>query len=248
MKNTQEAINMAAQNAALADLNLDGLIEEADDDFELADLEGLEEIIDEDPTEDDEVDMEVSAEDAELIEGEIVKAELYENSAVKPSDIDTSGKKPKKAKTPKSEKAKIEKRTPRVSVEELPAEIFVLKSGETASEENKTAVLATRPGQKKIAEKFDNLFSNLNTDKLPSTYVVKCFKFLDAQKTVTSAEMINMLCADYGVGTARSQVGQIMKLFDTVGIATRGKNVLTIKEDSMVAERLRGLINPVTAS
>ena len=68
------------------------------------------------------------------------------------------------------------------------------------------------------------------------------FKLLDEKKSATSADIIAAYKASgLGEGTARSQSGQIMHLFHVVGIADRANQVLTLKEDSKIAERLRAV-------
>lgn len=138
--------------------------------------------------------------------------------------------------------------TPRATKElaAVPAEFFdlVADSGRDAAEleANKTAVMAKRPDQVKIAEKFDNLFTQLAAGRTPSTYVMQAFKLLDEKKTVSSADLIaNYRAAGLGDGTARSQTGQIMVLLDVVGIATRTGKTLTLLANSKIAERIRAL-------
>lgn len=68
------------------------------------------------------------------------------------------------------------------------------------------------------------------------------FKLLDEKKTVISADVVGAYKAsDLGEGTARSQSGQIMHLFATVGIADRSGQSLTLKGDSTIAERIHKL-------
>lgn len=111
---------------------------------------------------------------------------------------------------------------------------------------DKATVIGMIPKQKKIAEKFENLFAAISIGKSPSVYVMQCFAMLDEKKTVTSADLVAGLCASnsragkpYDDGTARSQTGQIMALFDVVGIAKRSGNVLTLNTDSAIAAKLR---------
>ena len=75
------------------------------------------------------------------------------------------------------------------------------------------------------------------------------FDLLDAQKTLTSADIIaHYRAAGLGDGTARSQCGQIMVLFDLVEIAKREGNKLSMIADSLVAKRIRDLKSVPTAS
>lgn len=149
----------------------------------------------------------------------------------------------KKSSTPKEKKEGVA-RTPR-DISTVPAEFFAL-TAEQAAEVDLDAVKAKTmtliPGQKKIAEKFENLFTALSVNKAPSTYVMIAFKLLDEKKTVTSADVIGAYkTAGLGEGTARSQSGQIMNLFATVGIATRSGQTLTLNDNSKIAERIRDL-------
>lgn len=133
----------------------------------------------------------------------------------------------------------------------LPDAAFVLTTTPPADlSANKVDVLKTRPLQKKIAEKFDNTLSALNAGKAPSTYVMDCFRILDAKNEVTSTELVNGLKAisrkdgvqNYTDGTARSQAGQIMELFKVLQIATRAKQTLTLNPDSALAAQLRKFV------
>lgn len=136
--------------------------------------------------------------------------------------------------------------TPRVkvSIESLPAERFVLSTSDTPAdlEANKAEVLATRPKQVKIAEKFDNVIGALAAGRAPSVYVMKCFAVLDKRGEVTSADLVAALSVDYELGTARSQAGQIMELFRVLGIASRDKQTLKLYPDSSYAAQLRTLL------
>lgn len=113
----------------------------------------------------------------------------------------------------------------------------------------KTNVLARRPAQKKIADKFDNLFQSIAAGSKPSVYVMACFAVLAAKKTITQSDLVVALKATsskkgagYSEGTARSQAGQIMVLFDLVGIATRVKQSLTLNPMSRVANVLKTMM------
>lgn len=158
-------------------------------------------------------------------------------------------KKTKGAKTPRAPRAAstAAPRTPRIDLSSLDAVNFVLEGDASAmSDEDKdaakTATLALMPSQKKVAEKFDNVFQQLAAGKLPSVYVVQAFKLLDTKKTMSSSDLTGDFKARYSQGTAMSQAGQIMNLFDTLKIATRSKNVLVLNEESVIAQRLRDAI------
>ncbi len=122
-------------------------------------------------------------------------------------------------------------------------EFFQLTQSDAA---NKAAVIADRPLQKKIAEKFDQLFLTLSVGKRPSTYVEAAFRLLNTTKEMTSTELVAAYKASgLNDGTARSQAGQIMVLFNTVKIADRTGQKLTLRTDSVIAQRLRTIIGLV---
>lgn len=197
--------------------------------------------------------QEITADDERAIEALNVKSEVYE--AVEPTEItENPGKKPRKAragekaaKAPKEPKAASEKK-PKIErdLNALPADLFQLS---TALENDAATVIALRPPQKKIAEKFDNVFQALAAGRAPSVYVMDCFNALDAApgKSLTSKELIGILTSTrtskrtYSQGTASSQVGQIMVLFPVLGVAGRTGNALSLNEFSKIAERLRAL-------
>lgn len=201
-----------------------------------------------DETEDAEIEeIEVgAADDDELraLEVDLTKAEVYEAAKgekgiveLKPAE---KAVKEKKARAPKAAKAAAPKLTRDLST--LSADAFLLKAGGDAAADKK-ALLAKRPSQKKIAEKFDQTIAALAIGRKPSTYVIDCFKVLDAKKSVTSTDLVAALRAeDYSDGTARSQVGQIMVLFDLLGIAARNKGALELVTESAFADRLRKVL------
>lgn len=142
--------------------------------------------------------------------------------------------------------------TPRTSTPRAPRdmasvspECFILNGdASTRSDEDKaaakTAVMAATPGQKKVAEKFENVFLNMSAGRAPSKYVMTAFAALDKNKTMSSSEVVAAFkTSGVGEGTARSQSGQIMVLFAALGIAERDGKTLKMKEDSNVAEYLR---------
>lgn len=157
----------------------------------------------------------------------------------------TSTKKKRAASTSKAPKAKVER-----DLSALPADIFVLNIGATPGDPDayKASVISRRPNQKKIAEKFDNLFTSIAAGKKPSVYTMFAFGVLDQSKEITSSDLVAAMKASasrsgaaYNEGTARSQAGQMMALFASVGIATRNGQKLTMNTDSKIAERLRAL-------
>ena len=149
------------------------------------------------------------------------------------------------ARTTRAPKAPKAPAAPRASkdISTLPAERFVL-SGTLPSdlEANKASVLASRPTQVKIAEKFDNVISSLAAGRKPSGYVMKCFAVLQARGEVTSGDLVAALQTEYSVGTSRSQAGQMMELFNVLGIAVRTKQSLKLIPDSTYAAELGALL------
>lgn len=183
-------------------------------------------------------------------------AEAYAESL--PDSADPAGAKAKKAShkpdlSDPASKAKVvrakkerkdgEARTPR-DISSVAPEFFALTepADDADLEAIRAATMALKPEQKKIAEKFDNLFTSISVGKAPSTYVMIAFKLLDEKKECTSTDIVAAYkAADLGEGTARSQSGQIMNLFATVGIAQRTNQQLKLRADSKIAERLRAL-------
>lgn len=202
-------------------------------------------VVTEGPENDAEIIEALDSADEAVIEAEVERIEAVESQTVTTADTAPSAETvaaaaaaaPKKAKTPSE---------PRVSrdVGALKADFFVLTTDVPADlEANKVAVMGTRPEQKKIAEKFDNVLTSIAAGKLPSVYVVECFKVLQAKGSATSTELVTALkAAKYTDGTARSQAGQIMALFATLKIADRAGSTLTLRADSTLATALAGLI------
>jgi hypothetical protein len=121
----------------------------------------------------------------------------------------------------------------------------------TALTQAKTDTIALKPGQVKIAEKFENLFTAVAAGKLPSIYTMVAFRLLDANKAITSADLIaayKTSLTNCGEGTARSQCGQLMNLLSAVKIADRSGNTLVLRSDSLLAERIRELEKPAAAA
>lgn len=174
---------------------------------------------------------------------DIEETKIANASGVKVKSTRTVSKAPRVAST---------SATPRVvrDLNSVEAEIFVLsKSAVYSSADdivfNKVSVISRRPTQVKIAEKFDNLFTSLAGGRKPSTYVMQAFDMLDAKGEITSAEIVaGFKAAGLGDGTAQSQTGQIMVLFNVTGIAARVGQKLTLNADSRIAERIRDLKSP----
>lgn len=148
-----------------------------------------------------------------------------------------STKPPRTAKTPR---APSTPRAPRTDLSALDDAVFEITKGQPA---NKAAVIASKPLQVKIGEKFENLFLAIASGKLPSHYTVIAFNKLCETGTMTSADLVGAYrAAGLKDGTARSQAGQLMELFKVVGIAHRAGQALTLRADSVVAEKLTQII------
>jgi hypothetical protein len=193
----------------------------------------------------------LSADDLSAIEVTEAMDEAYADQEV--STVDVEASEPKAVEAAKPAKAK-KAATPRAPKElsSIDPDFFILDTtfaGDTDDLiENQAKVIGRMPTQKKIAEKFDNLFRSLSVGKKPSVYVMACFEALVAKGEVTNADLVAALRASssrsgagYNEGTARSQAGQIMVLFDVVGIASRSGQTLTINPNSKIAERLKAL-------
>jgi len=191
---------------------------------------------------------ELDPEQERAVEAAIARSEVYAESEASATTI---GEEPAAAETPtpkargKKASAGGGKRVPR-DLNTLAPEAFVLTVTPPADlDANKSEVLALRPKQVKIAEKFDNILTSLSVGKPPSVYIMTCFKTLEAMKTVKSADLVAAIQASTtkggsakAIGTARSQTGQIMNLFAALGIATRNGNMLTLNDESALAAKL----------
>lgn len=183
------------------------------------------------------------------LELEVAKADSYEEQEAGAGDVTveaiTEEPAAKPTKTTRAKKAASPKVSVNRDLSTLAAAAFVLSETDVPAdlEANKTTVLALRPTQKKIAEKFDNVISSLAASKLPSTYVVDAYKVLKAKSSVTSSELVAAFMADdYNEGTARSQTGQIMNLFAALKIANRSGSSLVLNADSALGARLNNLL------
>ncbi|TDW20485.1 hypothetical protein EV128_125115 [Rhizobium azibense] len=248
LNTSTSAVALAGSTAAalddlLDDLELDGL-----DGEEVTDA--VEEVVEASAIVED--SAEVTEEDLENVNIDDLEMSLdrEEGYASQESELSVAEKPANAVAEAKSKPAKAAKtpsapRTPR-DMASLDAKVFVLEGdASTMSEDdlndNKVAVMATVPSQKKIAEKFENLFAALHAGKQPSVYVTQAFKLLDEKKTITGTDVTTMFKASYKQGTAQSQSGQIMTLFEAAKIATRTKNTLVLNENSTVAQRLRDI-------
>lgn len=256
---TPRAADQEAEIGAIIDA-LDALDLSADDDSAetgpVTSLDALEELVlsapevtaePEDVIEDDADTESLDPEEQRALELDLLKVEAYEAEAgevAATAPVTPLATTP--AKTPKAPRAAATPRTPR-DLSALPDDAFQLFEG---SVPNPAAVRSLRPTQKKVAEKFDNLFLSLHAGKKPMNYTLDLFKVLeDLSGTATSEQLVKGLMgkpksdgSTYSIGTARSQVGQIMTLFATVGIATRTGQTITLKPNSVLAAKMRKLI------
>lgn len=230
----------------VAEIEAEAAGEEADVEI---DLEGLDEAV---------RDLEVeAAREAAYAEQEAVP----EHESVAPAD--PSEKPAKKARAPKKaaapaepgeEKAAKAPRAPRTTLSDLPDTAFVLDTSvdedPAALAENRAAVMARRPAQVKVAEKFDNVLLSVAAGRAPSTYTMDCYRALKATGRTSSAALAATLTATdkkggggtYTIGTARSQSGQFMALAPALKIATREGKELVLNPDSLIAMALDALI------
>lgn len=234
----------------IGDMNTDGVnVDEIIAAQEVAEEESS--VIEELPIEELPIDENTELDDAQMaaLDADIERQENYQTqvsatvATVDPAVVKTSAKKTKTSKSANTG-------TPRsrsVDLATLPSELFVLTGDVTTMsaidiEAEKVATLAARPTQVKIAEKFDNLFTSLNSGHKPSRYTQIAFELLDKNTNVTSSDIIAAYkAAGLGQGTAASQSGQMMELFSATGIAKRAGKELTINADSNLAVRIRAL-------
>lgn len=247
--NENAAADVESVEALLADLDLgdeETTLEAVEELIEDED-EAIEEIVEDEVTDDDLRDLELREEREQVYQEQESEADANP-AAVKEAQTDekkrAAGKKRAQGSSGKSASTP---RAPR-DLSSIAAEFFVLEGDVSAmsdadKEAAKTATMALKPTQKKIAEKFENLFQALSVGKLPSVYVVQAFKLLDQKEVVTSSDIVASFKMTYKQGTAMSQTGQIMNLFHAVKIATRSGQTLTLNKDSVVAQRLRDAIN-----
>ena len=199
-------------------------------------------------------DLELDEEEIRKMEAHIERQEAYEEQEVTtapaPVAAATTQTVVKPAKTPRAPAA------PRVArdLNSVDAKHFVLEGAlptdQGLLDAAKTDTLKLMPVQKKIAEKFENLFTSIAAGRKPSTFVVMAFKLLDSKGTLSSTDLVAAYKTvgamneneGYNEGTARSQAGQIMNLFDTVKIATRTKQELALNKNSNIAAALRTIL------
>ena len=197
---------------------------------------------------DDEVPEELLNElETQLAREEVYTAQVSETTiSTAPVAPVASKKTPRVAKTPRTPSSGTSTKTPRVDVATLDDSVFEIIIGAPV---DKAAVLAKKPLQKKIGEKFDNIFLSISAGTAPSRYIEIAFRKLEALGTMTSADLIAAMLASpssgpndtLGKGTAHSQAGQIMTLFSVLGIADRSGHALTLRPDSAIAAKLRAI-------
>lgn len=225
---------------------------EADAETDTGDAVGAEVIDIEEPGSTD-----MSADDEAALTAAVAKDETYAEAETS-SDVDTDAADKAKdvaaaaAASPKPARTRAASTGTRTvrSVSDLPEDAFVLTTDIPDDlAKNKADVIALRPNQVKIAEKFDNILSAVAAGKTPSTYVMDCFALLDKAKEITSKDLVAGLrqpgmrtpTEGYTEGTARSQVGQVMALFGLLQIATRTGDKLVLNDKSTLAVALRDL-------
>lgn len=178
----------------------------------------------------------------------VTKAEAYADQDVSASPSDEAMTNPVAAATPVPKAARKARAASAAPVKSrdlatIADAVFQLRSGDTDMAARKAEMISKRPAQVKIAEKFDQLWACLEANKAPSRYVVDAYKALKAKGSITNTEVVGAFkAAGLGDGTARSQAGQIMVLFDTVQIAGRSGQTLTLNADSTVAAKLDAIL------
>lgn len=173
-------------------------------------------------------------------EAVIDRMEAYDSQEASSTDLDVDAA--KKAKTTKPKKARAGgTRAPKKDVNAIDPEYFVLNTDTAPADlaQNKADVIAKRPIQVKIAEKFDNLFAAIASGAKPSRYTALAYEFLKSKGEITQKELnAHYEAQGVGPGTASSQSGQLMNLLVNVEIAVRDGKALKINPNSKVAERL----------
>lgn len=183
----------------------------------------------------------LDAEDVAVLEADIARTELYAEAetgaAVEPVVITEST--PKKARATKAPKAPKGPAIVR-DLAALPADVFAFSEEPGLDPEvHKAAVISAKPAQIKIAEKFENLFVSIANKRTPNVYTARAFEFLVTKETITTGDLVGHFKGlGYTEGTARSQAGQIMSLFSTVGIAKRAGSTLVLDQNSVIAAKL----------
>lgn len=257
----------------LADLDLDIELEAGNDEVEeiveveaaAEDADAVVEVMEESAEAEAEVEATHEELDANLdiddLDIALARSEGYESQESDVQTVEDADQALADAKANKPARKKAASSTPRTpgvprstkSLPDLEPATFVLEGDASAMsatelDDAKAAVLAAVPSQKKIAEKYENLFQALAANKQPSVYVVGAFKLLEQKGEFTSAELVGAFKGSYSQGTAQSQAGQIMNLFDRVKIASRSGNKLTANPNSVVAAKIRKILADAAAA
>jgi len=185
----------------------------------------------------------LDAEDREAVEGVTAIEEAYDEQTVSTADVvePEAPAAAKKARKPREAKTSTGPKAPR-DLNALDPSVFIIADGVTDLEANKAAVLALIPNQKKIAEKFENVFHAVAAGKKPSAFVSITFDVLRKNGSATTTELVAALkTAEYSEGTARSQAGQMMALFSIIGVASRNGQNLTFNADAPMSKKLASI-------
>lgn len=239
MKMKQPPAHSASIESAMASLEAEFGIDEIEEVEEVQEIEELETS---------------STDDLTDLTEEIGKLEAYEEMAPAADvtmDAADVAEVVKKAKAPKAPKAAKAAKAPKVErdLTALPLETFVLVEGEAATEENRDAVIAMRPTQVKIADKFDRLFQSIAAGRRPDTFIAQALQIIQDAGSITGAGLKKAFEGKttgkgevYGAGTAASQAGQIMKLFPLLEMVTVAGKEVTFNPNSPVVKKVLALV------
>ncbi|MBO6507381.1 MAG: hypothetical protein JJ979_02660, partial [Roseibium sp.] len=184
-------------------------------------------------------DLELSDEGNAAID----RLEAYDDQE-ETDDMDIDEVKTREKAPPKKKRAAGTGRSRSVDLSKINAEIFVLDTDKEPEDldANRSDVIARRPSQVKIAQKFDGLFNALATNGKVERYVDIAIRFMIEKGAFTSVDLKNHYLDFVKPGTASSQAGQIMTLFPAAGIAERDGKNLKLRDNSKVVERLKTLL------
>lgn len=251
---TVSATDMSEIDNLLGDLEISGSDDDLEELIEAVD-QAVADVVVENPEIDTSLDdLTLDESDLRKVEATIERQEAYaeQESAIAAAPATTQTV-VKASKTPRAPAApRVARDLNSVASEYFLLEVSSVPLDDAALDQVKADTLKLIPTQKKVAEKFENLFTSLASGRAPSTFVVMAFNLLEKTGTMSSTELVaayKMAGAKsdtegYNEGTARSQAGQIMNLFDTVKIATRTKQSLELNANSAVAVKLRAILNP----
>lgn len=221
--------------------NIDDLLDDLD--LEAATDEILEEPVIEELTDDDlaEIEMKIEVQESYAQQNAVVADPSAEPPvSTKKSRTKSASSGVKKASTPRIER----------DLTKIAPEFFVLEgSTSDADDAVREAVIKLKPTQKKIAEKFESLFIALAAGRKPSTFIVDGLALLDKDRQISNQSLVAAFTLDeYDIGTARSQAGQIMKLFEVLRIGNPSADgSLAINPASTIADRIRNIVAGVAA-